>query len=199
MKVENLETHIERVHPKKNVASPLTAEEKAEVRAARASPRPMRSTAWRAAVVLIAILILAGVVWVLYRPPSPVNASENARIRVEPLSWDFGDIPRSAVSHTFTVTSVGTEPLTLTAISTSCSCTSAILYANGRTSPTFGMMGNPTGWSETLSPGQTANLVVQYDPNVHPDTGPIVRDIYVRSNAASSPEVALEITANVVP
>jgi hypothetical protein len=61
------------------------------------------------------------------------------------------------------------------------------------------MHNNPSGWSETLLPGQTALLDITYDATLHPDDGPVLRIVYIRSNDPARPEVEVELTANVIP
>ncbi len=198
VKLANLESHIGRVHPGERVEAALTKEERQEVTASRTEPGPMSSTGGRAALVVVVLLVISVLAYAFWPSAAPDEPTD-ARIGISPQSYDFGNIPREIATQTFTVLSAGTDSLRITGISTSCGCTSAVLYANGRESPTFGMHNNPTGWSETLLPGQTAELTVFYDPNVHPDTGPVYRIIYIRSNDRAQPEVELELTANVVP
>jgi hypothetical protein len=125
------------------------------------------------------------------------------KIQVTPSYYNFGDISAAdgIVKHTFSVENTGTGLLEINSIKTNCGCTKAYLVANGRKSPTFGMRGNPVGWSHSIEPGQSADLVVTYDPNYHrwPDQGLIRRVVEIKSNDPEQPEVKIRITANVKP
>jgi hypothetical protein len=200
VKLVNLESHFGKVHPGQDVDASLTRGQAEELRAERAASRPPPSTKARAAVVVVALLVLAGVAFALYPQRSTSEPPTDAGILVTPLTWDFGDMPREVRTYTFIVKSVGEDPLKITSLATSCTCTTVTLYANGQESPRFGMHTSPSGWSAVLLPGQTGELTVYYDAGYHPDTtGPIQHIIYVRSNDLSNPEVEVEITANVVP
>ena len=54
---------------------------------------------------------------------------------------------------------------------------------------------------KVIAPGQSANLLVTFDPAVHKDDsdlGDLIRIIYVRTNDPENSEVEVEITAKVV-
>jgi hypothetical protein len=197
VKVENIEGHLARVHPGQDLHVDLSLDETQALKEARKVPGG-RPGPWSlvAAIVLILILVGAGVA---VFTPSPPTKETNARISIAPpLMFDFGQIPREIQSHDFVVSNVGDDPLVIKKISTSCHCTTATLIYGGRESPTFGM-GGSSSWSETIYPGETAILRVFYDPNYHPDTGPIVRQVYIASNDSTNREAEVEIRATVVP
>jgi len=112
------------------------------------------------------------------------------KISVKEKRFDFGKISmaKGLTKHEFEITNDGDSDLVLSNIKTSCMCTSAILKANGKNSPKFGMHKNPLSWSEKIKPGETAILDVTYDPNAHgPDaTGPITRTISMLTNDKST-------------
>jgi hypothetical protein len=120
-------------------------------------------------------------------------------ISISPLIYSFGDISQQEVQTTVEIQNDGESDLVVSGISTSCGCTSAVLRVGGRVSPTFGMHNNPSGWSETLLPGQTALLDITYDATLHPDDGPVLRIVYIRSNDPNTPEAEIELRANVIP
>ena len=87
----------------------------------------------------------------------------------------------TSVSRTFEVHNAGAGPLAITAISTSCGCTTAEIG------------------DRRLGPGETAVLQVTYDPLVHDGaTGEFLRMVYVRSDDPDTPEAALSIRLRVV-
>lgn len=107
-------------------------------------------------------------------------------ILIEPESIDLGEVSmaKGNVETVFKVKNIGKSDLKILGMETSCGCTTAVLKVDGKKSPVFGMSDNPTGWSETLKPGQEAELVAVFDPAHHgPEgTGPATRTISVRSN-----------------
>jgi len=133
-------------------------------------------------IILIGLVFLIGgaaygYVWSAFGPPAQAG-----RIQITPASWDFGEIqPTAKVSHTFTVTNVGQGPLEITAVSTSCGCTTAQIG------------------SRRLAPGAATDLKVTYDPQAHGgETGEFMRLVYVRSNDPDIPEANLTIRVTVV-
>ena len=55
--------------------------------------------------------------------------------------------------------------------------------------------------NQVLEPGETAELVATFDPNAHgpAGTGPFMRDILLRTNAAKTPTVIFRFSGTVVP
>lgn len=103
------------------------------------------------------------------------------RIAVTPNSYDFGTIPYEKVEHTFLVENIGTKPLEIKGISTSCGCTKGTVEL------------------ETIMPGKTTNLLVTFDPNLMDEEvlGEVLRIVYIKSNDPKQSEVEVEITAEV--
>ncbi len=194
VKTENLRRHVYRTHPGTKVDLPPVEKGTKPRKPKYAFGKRSRVGLLLSALIVISLVAVSILAFSLYQtPPNPPP-----RIQVAPLSHDFGDIPGTLASTTIVVENVGEGELVLSAISTSCMCTSAVFRFRGRVSPTFGMHGNPEGWRETLRPGEKGELTVTYDPNVHPDTGPIVRAVYIRSNDPANQEVQITLTANVV-
>jgi hypothetical protein len=92
-------------------------------------------------------------------------------LAVEPTTMDLGTVPIAGglVTTTFTVRNAGHSDLTIVGLQTSCGCTTAVLETSQGTSPVFGanLAQNPTDWSVVLTPGETASLVVTFDPVAH--------------------------------
>jgi hypothetical protein len=107
-------------------------------------------------------------------------AGENPNIRVTPSSYDFGDMPKETVSHTFLVENTGSSQLIITQVSTSCGCTTAEVD------------------SETIEPGQSTEMLVTFDPNLMDSEGNVFRIVYIKSNDPEQPEIEVEIRANVI-
>ena len=109
------------------------------------------------------------------RPESP-----DPVIRVNRLQHDFGNIPGGEpVSTEFTVTNRGGKPLNLARVATTCGCTAAVL-------------GN-----QLLNPGESTKLKVSYDPRGK--TGQQSRTVTIFSNDPRTPQIGVNISANIVP
>jgi len=96
--------------------------------------------------------------------------------------YDFGTIQQGDVVTTeIPVRNTGQADLEIEAVSTSCGCTTA------RVEPT------------TIPPGGEGRLIIQYDSGVHPDSGPMLRYVYIASNDPDEPEVEIRVTVQVQP
>lgn len=111
-----------------------------------------------------------------------VVAKSPGRIELSTTNFDFGTISnRKAVSQAFTVRNTGQGELSIVGVSTSCGCTTAQID------------------KQQLAPGETAQLTVTFDPQVHNGaTGEFVRVVYVRSDDPDTPEATLTVHVTVV-
>lgn len=103
--------------------------------------------------------------------------------------YDFGDVSQSRGVATafFEFKNDGNEDLIISRLETSCGCTSASIIYKGEEGPVFSMPGhgrqNPQSWSVSIAPGDTVQVKIYYDPNVHKDfRGAAIREIYIYSN-----------------
>ena len=111
---------------------------------------------------------------------------EGPSIKIEPDNYDlgtviYGDVPE----RIFKVSNLGTEPLEILKLSTSCGCTKASIAEDDK----------------IISPGNSIDMLVTFDPAVHKDNsdlGELIRVIYVKTNDPNNPEIEVEITANVI-
>ena len=107
-------------------------------------------------------------------------------IEISEKSHNFGIVKYGDISeHVFKITNVGTEDLEILKISTSCACTKA----------------NVADKDKIISPGESADMLVTFDPAVHKDDsdlGELQRIVYVKTNDSENDEVEAEITANVL-
>ncbi|NCS32029.1 DUF1573 domain-containing protein [bacterium] len=117
---------------------------------------------------------------------APEDAST---ILIDVDSQDLGQVIAGSgvISTDFTITNSGKSDLEINKIDSSCGCTSAAIEYQGQEGPKFGMAGhgfdNPTDWTVSVAPGDTATLRVYYDPSTHPDlVGAVTRTITVYSN-----------------
>lgn len=115
--------------------------------------------------------------------------SDRPIIFLSPDFYDFGDVSqkRGKVFAYFELKNKGKNDLVIDKLDTSCGCTFASIVFKGEEGPLFAMAGhgyeNPTDWKISIRPGETAQLKVMYDPDVHKDfRGSAIREIYVFSN-----------------
>ncbi len=154
---------------------------------------------------ILAVIILLVGAFSLSKALKAKRYQNKPKIQLTPASYNFDNISASdgVVKTSFEVKNVGVSPFTLTGIVTSCGCTSAKLrtkdqQSNTIESPTFGMHNNPTNWSVSLDPNQTAELSIFFDPNFHQNaSGPVTRTISIFSNDPGKSEAQLTIYANV--
>ncbi len=117
-------------------------------------------------------------------------SSDRPIISLSPDSYDFGDVSQKGgkVYTYFELKNEGKNDLVIDRLDTSCGCTFAAIVFKGDESPYFTMPGhgyeNSTDWEGvTISPGESAQLKIMYDPDVHKDfRGPAIREISVFSN-----------------
>lgn len=137
--------------------------------------------------------------WLARRMPDarPVLVIDEQEIDLGTIR--MADGPASA---RFTLRNDGLAPLTITGLSTSCMCTTALLETASGPGPTFGAHAdqNPVGWSATLQPGEAATLVVTFDPNAHgPDAvGDFMREVTISSDDPLQPQVVVRISMTVI-
>ncbi len=115
--------------------------------------------------------------------------AERPIITIDPSSYDFGNISqkKGKIFTYFNLKNEGKTNLVINKLDTSCGCTFASIVFRGKEGPLFAMAGhgyeNPTDWEISISPGETAQLKVMYDPDVHKDfRGTAIREIYVFSS-----------------
>ena len=127
--------------------------------------------------------------------------AERPQIALEPQKVDLGDVSakEGKVETSITIKNYGQTDLTVSNLSTSCGCTTVSVVNNGEEGPLFSTGTPSEGWSTTIQPGETAELKIYYDPNVHKDArGPMMREIYVSSNDPVDPVVKAAIELNQV-
>ncbi|MBI4085163.1 MAG: DUF1573 domain-containing protein [Candidatus Liptonbacteria bacterium] len=117
-------------------------------------------------------------------------------------TFDFGTISMAngKVSHSFEFENIGSAPVTIGRIYTSCMCTSATLIKSDKSVGPFGMQGHgfAAGISESLAPGEKAKMEVIFDPAAHGPAGigPIQRVVRAETNSGY---LEFEIKSNVTP
>lgn len=152
-------------------------------------------------VVIIVIVLIAGLAVYEYSQLSPASndsteTSQNKddqeilvpgpKIEVSPSSYDFGTvIYGDVVKHTFTIGNIGSEPLEILRLSTSCGCTKAQVAEQDK----------------IIAPGNSVSMLVSFDPAVHEsdeDLGDVTRVVYIKTNDPDDPETEVTISALVI-
>ena len=118
--------------------------------------------------------------------------------------FDFGTIKMGdgKVTHPFEVANIGSAPIMVTSVYTSCMCTTALVTdAEGKENGPFGMPGHTSPYTEILiGVGERAQVVAVFDPAAHGPSGVGLaeRSIYLETNSAQAPRVELKFRAIVV-
>lgn len=123
---------------------------------------------------------------------------EKPRLEIDKLETDLGKIKVSEQKETdFAIKNVGSQPLQLFNISSSCGCVTAkIIKNNGEESSEFGMHSKNKSIVE-ITPGEQIKIKVTYRPYVMPVRGLVERDVYLSSNDPFNPKLTLKIKAQV--
>lgn len=154
-----------------------------------------------AAVALVTLLVAGGITFLIANSPSEENKNNSAKIEINPAEYDLGDISMSAgvVKKTFEIKNSGSSDLKIDSIWTSCHCTTAKLKVGDKLSPEFGMEAGLSFWSEKIAPDQTGYLEVAFDPayHGHEGMGPVIRAVYLSTNAPDQKKVEARLSANV--
>ena len=149
---------------------------------------------------IVAAVTLVGAVGLAFLFVGQTEPAAAGVLSADSMAYDFGSIPITGgvVSYVFKISNTGAGNLKLSDISTSCMCTSVILETTDSVSPRFGMHNNPAFWSKILKKGESAKLIVTFDPMAHgPNAvGPVTRVVRVKTN--DSQYQTFTITANVV-
>lgn len=157
--------------------------------------------------VIAAIVILGGLIFIA-RPDAANNAAAplqgNGTLTVEEANkYDFGTISMAAgnVAHQFKLKNIGSEPVTVSKIYTSCMCTTATLAIGNKKLGPFGMPGHGAvpKVNQALAPGEDAIVEVVFDPAAHgpAGVGRIERTITIENNTGRP--IELRFAALVTP
>jgi len=190
VKEENLGDHMARTHP----SVPKRRYKDLNVRA----PRGRRGTpVWVPVVAGAVIVALAAGLLFASRIGEPPGPSYAGRFGADHLYWDFGDVPQTVVSHSFTFENDGVGDLVLNGAWTSCGCTTARILIGGTQSPEFGMHSNPS-WTGRVPAFGTATLTAYYDALEHTDFYSGERSVFLRTDDPAQPEVEFRIAVHEV-
>ena len=133
-----------------------------------------------------------------------VSKTAGAKISVDHFSKKVGNIPYSGgnLIHVFPIKNAGTKNLEIANIATSCMCTKAYLKQGDKKSEGFGMKGmsSSSSWKGIIKPGETAEIIADFDPTYHgtQGTGPVSRMVSFETNDPDNPYVEVSFEGEVV-
>ena len=154
-------------------------------------------------IVIVTVLVLTLAVFFGTRmgKTTQVTADSRVTMSVDSNRHDWGTINLGGgiVSKSFAIENKGASPLKLYGVKTSCMCTTAQLKTSSQASPKF-KMHEKNSYVFEVNPGETAELIVEFDPAFHgpSGTGPINRTITMNTNDGKNPTLSFNLTANVV-
>lgn len=156
-----------------------------------------------AGIIVVTIIILGASVYFGTKTNETKQVSLNNQVVMSIDSdrhdWGTIDINGGIVSKSFDIKNTSESTLKLYNIKTSCMCTTAQLKTSSKLSAKFGMHEKSSSVFE-VGAGETAQLVVEFDPAFHgpSGTGSISRTITMDTNDSKTPKLAFNLTANVV-
>ncbi len=111
--------------------------------------------------------------------PSPRGSGPQPKAALSEKSYAFGtlSIQGQPVEHSLRILNTGTADLRITGLATSCGCTTARISA------------------DTIPPGESAEVVIRYDPSAHPQPGNYMREVYIYTNDPNQYKAVYTITA----
>lgn len=162
---------------------------------------------------IIGLLIIVGAVMLISTSGDSENITKSdsttysaSALTSTETKFDFNTISmeEGIVSHDFTVTNNGTEPVEIGKVYTSCACTTAyIIDKSGEKYGKFGMPGHRDLLATAdvvVQPGESVKIEAIFDPAFHGPSGVglVDRSIYLETNSANSPKLELRLRATVV-
>lgn len=124
-----------------------------------------------------------------------LQKTKGAKISVTVSSKSVGNIPYDGgdLIESFPVKNIGDKDLEIANVATSCMCTKAYLKQGNNKSDEFGMKGMsaPSSWKGIIKPGQTAEIVADFDQKYHGPSGigPVTRTVSFETNDPDNPYV----------
>lgn len=118
---------------------------------------------------------------------------EKPTVEVKKTFIDLGTIKVSDQKDTeFTIKNVGTKPLQVSNMSSSCHCTFGQFIYQGKTSDEYGMSTVSDVFPEIV-PNTEATIKVIYRPYIMPVYGPVQREVYLSTNDPNNPKIVFQV------
>lgn len=133
-----------------------------------------------------------------------ISKTAGAKINVSISSKNVGNIPYNGghLIQTFPLKNEGAKNLEIANIATSCMCTKAYLKQGDKKSEEFGMKGmsGSSSWKGILKPGESAEIVADFDPTYHgpQGIGPITRTVSFETNDPDKPYIEVSFEGDVI-
>ncbi|OGK25235.1 hypothetical protein A3C25_04285 [Candidatus Roizmanbacteria bacterium RIFCSPHIGHO2_02_FULL_38_11] len=122
---------------------------------------------------------------------------EKPKLETKELFKDMGELKVSEQkSEDFVVKNVGSRPLQLSQISSSCGCTVGQVIIDGKVSEEFGMH-TQSDYIAEIAAKKGAKIRVTYRPYVMPVYGAVEREVYVTTNDPENPKLVFKVKAYV--
>lgn len=159
-------------------------------------------------VIISVIFLVMGVVGLAFlmtsgQKPEPTVAAftvadtDRPKVETGQVFFDIGEISVSAVKQQdYTIKNVGTKPLQILGVNSSCGCTAGQIIYKGETSKEFSMH-SKGGYVLDIAPGDTATLRLTYRPATMPVYGLVEREVYVSTNDPVNQKLVFSIKAKV--
>jgi len=146
------------------------------------------------------LFVAGALLWGVYAASDKTNEATveqvNSAIEATQETFDFGDIDifGGKVETIYEIQNTGTADVTIVSAVTSCMCTEGKID-----DLTFGMHGQ-NGVVVVIPAGGTKALTAIFDPLAHgPEgTGPITRELTLKTNSKPTPEITVKFSGNVV-
>jgi len=156
-------------------------------------------------IILFSLVFIGGAYFVLSssdKPQIPIvsySAQEKNKpiVEAKETAYDMGTIKVSDTKEKeFIIKNVGTKPLLLSEISSSCGCTSAQIIYKGTLSKAFSMH-SQSDYVAQIEPNTSATVKVVYMPFTMPVYGIVERQVFMSTNDPTKPKLEFNIKANV--
>ena len=149
------------------------------------------------------LAVVAGLIFVTDKTggSAPQTAYSASVLSALTDAFDFGTINMrdGTVAHSFPATNTGREPVSVSAVYTSCMCTTAVVTDKaGTKSGPYGMPGHASPRAEILiGGGETVSVEAIFDPAAHGPSGVGLaeRSIYLETDSVENPVVELKFRA----
>lgn len=159
-------------------------------------------------VIISVIFLVVGVVGLAFlmtsgQKPEPTAVSftvqdrDRPKVEMSNTFFDMGEISVSDVKQQdFTFKNVGTKPLSILGVNSSCGCTAGQIIYRGETSKEFSMH-SVGGYVTDIAAGDTATIRLTYRPATMPVYGLVEREVYVATNDPANQKLVFSIKAKV--
>ncbi len=159
-------------------------------------------------VIVSVIFLVVGVVGLAFlmtfgQKPESIAASFTVQDRDRPkaeIGQAFFDIGEISVfdekKQDYSFKNVGTKPLQILGVNSSCGCTAGQIIYKGETSKEFSMH-SQGGYVTDIAPGDTVTVRLTYRPAAMPVFGVVEREVYVTTNDPANQKLVFSIKAKV--